>query len=37
MHMQMAQYADSINFDEGELSVKVIRCKNIMEFQIQLL
>ena len=26
--MQMAQYADSINFDEGELSVKVIRIKN---------
>jgi hypothetical protein len=26
--MQMAQYADSINFDEGELSVKVIRLKN---------
>ena len=26
--LQMAQYADSINFDEGELSVKVIRIKN---------
>ena len=25
---QMAQYADSINFDEGELDVKVIRIKN---------
>jgi len=26
--LQMAQYADSINFDEGELAVKVIRIKN---------
>ena len=26
--LQMAQYADSINFDQGELSVKVIRVKN---------
>ena len=26
--LQMAQYADSINFDEGELAVKVIRVKN---------
>ncbi|MBT5750784.1 MAG: hypothetical protein HOI39_06635 [Flavobacteriales bacterium] len=26
--LQMAQYADSINFDEGELVVKVIRIKN---------
>lgn len=26
--LQMAQYADSINFDQGELAVKVIRVKN---------
>jgi len=26
--LQMAQYADSINFDQGELSVKVVRIKN---------
>ena len=26
--LQMAQYADSINFDQGELIVKVIRVKN---------
>ena len=26
--LQMAQYADSINFNEGELAVKVIRIKN---------
>ena len=26
--LQMAQYADSINFDSGELAVKVIRLKN---------
>jgi hypothetical protein len=26
--LQMAQYADSINFDQGELAVKLIRVKN---------
>ena len=26
--LQMAQYSDSINFDQGELAVKVIRVKN---------
>ena len=26
--LQMAQYADSINFDQGDLAVKVIRVKN---------
>ena len=26
--LQMAQYADSINFDEGELAVKLVRIKN---------
>lgn len=26
--MQMAQYADSINFDSGELDVKIVRAKN---------
>ena len=26
--LQMAQYADSINFDQGELAVKVIKVKN---------
>ncbi|MDC3306005.1 hypothetical protein OAV36_03680 [Flavobacteriales bacterium] len=26
--MQMAQYADSINFDAGELDVKIVRTKN---------